>query len=203
MTVSRSLPTAIDEVIPSQDLLLLQFAFSDLFESSGGTIIGKFLKRLSVSFSPAIESKPLRHAIVAFAAAYVPAHLYPSFAERIEEQTALASKALRKKTSTNLDEGDLFAVCLLTLLSCIQGNAEKFRIHLGGLIAIMFNHFLASGSRRYLERRSVCFTLKSPDTHVLQRITTNNRATKLPGSHNIFLGTIWRRIGQRSVLYVR
>jgi hypothetical protein len=137
MAVSRPLPTAIDEVIPSQDQLLLQFAFSDLFQSSAGTIIGSLLKVLSVSFSPSIKSKPLRHATLAFAAAVVPSHLYSSFAERVEEHSDLASKALRKKTSIDLDEGDMFAVFLLTLLSCIRRDVEKFQVHLGGIIAIM------------------------------------------------------------------
>jgi hypothetical protein len=137
MTVSRPPPTAIDEVIPSQDQLLLQFAFSDLFQSSGGTIIGSLLKVLSVSFSPSIKSKPLRHATLAFAAAVVPSHLYSSFADRVEEHSYLASKALRKKTSIDLDEGDMFAVCLLTLLSCIRREVEKFQVHLGGITAIM------------------------------------------------------------------
>ena len=137
MTVSRPPPTAIDEVIPSQDQLLLQFAFSDLFEASGGTIIGSLLKVLSVSFSPSIKSKPLRHATLAFAAAVVPYHLSSSFAERVEEHSDLASKALRKKTSIDLDEGDLFAVCLLTMLSCMYRDTEKFRIHIGGVMAIM------------------------------------------------------------------
>jgi hypothetical protein len=137
MTVSRPPPTAIDQVISSQDQLLLQFAFSDVFESSGGTIIGSLLKRLSLSFSPAIKSRSLRHAILAMGAIFVPPYLSPLFAERVEVHSALAYKALRKKTSIKLDEGDLFAVCLLTLLSCIQRDTEKFRIHLGGLIAIM------------------------------------------------------------------
>jgi hypothetical protein len=137
MSISRRPPTPIDEVIPSRDQLLLQFAFSDRFAFSSGIIIGGLLRLLSVSFSPSIKSKPLRHATLAFAAAVVPSHDYASFAERVEEHSDLASKALRKKTSLDLDEGDLFAVCLLTVLSCIHRDPDKFQIHLGGVIAIM------------------------------------------------------------------
>jgi hypothetical protein len=135
IAIARPVATAIDEVIPPQDVLLLQFAYSDVFVTFGGSVVGPLLRRFAVSFSPSINSKPLRHAALALAAAYAPSSEAVSHFERLEYHKSRACKALRKKMQVKIEESDLFAVCLLTVLSALYSQPD-FSIHLSGFIAI-------------------------------------------------------------------
>jgi hypothetical protein len=135
-TVSRQIPTAIDETIRHEDVLLLQFAYSDSFVFSGGGIIGHLLRRMAVSYSPSINSQPLRHAVLAFSAAFLPRSNI-SYFDRLEYHKTAACTSLRKKLSSTVDESDLFAVCLLAVLSGLYLDRTEFAIHRSGFVSIM------------------------------------------------------------------
>src|SRR5271170_7658235 len=68
---SRVPPTPDDSVIPPQDVLLLQFAYSDEFANSAGLFIRNLFRRFSFMFGPSINNQSLRHATLAWAAASV------------------------------------------------------------------------------------------------------------------------------------
>jgi hypothetical protein len=135
-TVSRQIPTAIDETIRHEDVLLLQFAYSDSFVFSGGGIIGHLLRRMAVSYSPSINSQPLRHAVLALSAAFLPRSNI-SYVDRLEYHKTAACTSLRKKLSSNVDESDLFAVCLLAVLSGLYREINEFGVHRSRFVSIM------------------------------------------------------------------
>ena len=135
LALTRPPPTAMDEVISQQDVHLLEFAYSDIFERAGGSIMGSLLKKFATIFTPAINSGSLRHATLAFAIAFTP----PSFfdEERLEYHSMQACKVFLTKTPATLDESDLFAAFLLTFLASIYRDRFRFGIHLKGFVAIL------------------------------------------------------------------
>jgi hypothetical protein len=135
LALTRPLPTAMDEVISQQDVQLLQFAYSDVFEWTGGSIMGSLFKKFAMIFSPALNSGSLRHATLAFATAFIPPAVFDE--DRLEYHSNQACKVFLTKTPATLDESDLFAAFLLTFLACIYGDLFRFGVHLNGFLAIL------------------------------------------------------------------
>jgi hypothetical protein len=135
LALTRPPPTAMDEVISQQDVHLLEFAYSDIFERAGGSIMGSLLKKFATIFSPAINSSSLRHATLAFAIAFTPPTFFDE--ERLEYHSNQACKVFLTKTPATLDETDLFAAFLLTFLACVYRDLFRFGIHLKGFVAIL------------------------------------------------------------------
>jgi hypothetical protein len=135
LAVARPIPTANDEVIRSQDVLLLQYGYSDTFFWAGGTLMSGLLRKFAFVFSPAINDASLRHAMLAFIAAYLPSDI--DYYERIVVHSELCGKELMSKNPATLNEADLFAAFLLTWVSCIRKDVLAFRIHLKGFSAIL------------------------------------------------------------------
>lgn len=133
--VDRPVPTPIDDIILPQDVLLLQYAYSETFLFLGGQILSCFLRALAISFNPSINQLSLRHAILALAAAFIPSNL--PYYERMKHHSVLAYKSLQRKTSATVNEADLFAECLLTVLSTVYSDGESFKIHIMGFLSIM------------------------------------------------------------------
>lgn len=132
-----------------------------------------------------------------------------------------AGTALRKKTYKTIDEGDLYAASLLSILSCVHFDSFKFGIHLNGTIAIMNEFSRNVTGRAPLSRFSTLFFpllrdliiemsrhVYGPSTDIIQFLNTSrnimgpirfqNRAqyhSELYGidfhRHNSFSHAIW------------
>jgi hypothetical protein len=136
-TIARMI-TSIDGIIQPQDVMLLQFAYSVNFEwLNFGSSITNLLKKFVSVFGPSIDNKSLRHAILAWAAAFQP--FSSSQHECIERHSIAAAKAIVKKTLETIDEADLFATVMLTILYASPGTQDisKFGIHVRGFVAVM------------------------------------------------------------------
>ena len=59
------------------------------------------------------------------------------YRERVETYISGAHKALLRKTAESVDDGDLFAIVLLTLLSCQQTSASGFELNLRGFMSVL------------------------------------------------------------------
>jgi hypothetical protein len=123
-----------DEVTSQPEIMILQYAYSEAFEQSVDIYTSHLLKKFAVIFEPSIKSTSLRQAMLAFTAAGM--H-NTALRERAEYHSDRASRELRRKTSATLDEGDLFAACLLTCVSRYHHDLNSFCIHLGGFTVIM------------------------------------------------------------------
>src|SRR5204862_5837288 len=124
-----------NSIICQQDVLLLQFAYSDMFSALGGSLISNLFRKFAYIFSPSIGSESLRQATLAWAAAFLPPD--PSNYDRMEYYSTCAGRALRTKSSETIDESDIYAASLLTILSCLYLDRQKSEIHLKGFLAII------------------------------------------------------------------
>lgn len=129
---SRPIPTAIDAVIDTADVPLLQFAYSDHVIQSGHMVAGLLTKKFAFVYGPSISSTSLRHAMLACAA----------FTLREQNDIALlevhvdrANRALR--TRPTYSEADLFAAYLLAAMNARRHNLTHFKVHLLGFAAIL------------------------------------------------------------------
>jgi len=127
------MPTPDDQVIDSKDVLLLQYAYSDKFAYVIGSKVQRLFAKFGVAFATSINCASLRHAMLAYTAAFAP---ISSGYELMEYHSEISCQALKRKTCSNITEGDLLAACLLTYLSCSYRDPLRFRIHLGGVIAL-------------------------------------------------------------------
>ena len=134
--IQRPVPTPIDHGILPKEVTLLQYAYSDMFSGGVGGVLVSLLRKFAYIFSPYINHVPLRHAILACAAAFVPS--YPPTAERSEYHSSCVRKALIGKIlKGTVDEADLFASFLQTFLSCLYNDFSLFSVHIRGFVAIM------------------------------------------------------------------
>jgi hypothetical protein len=157
LAVARPIPTANDEVIRSQDALLLNYGYSDTFSWAGGSLMGGLLRKFAFVFSLAINEASLRHAMLAFIAAYLPCGI--DCYEHIVVHSGLCGKALMSKNLATLNEADLFAAFLLTWVSCISKDVPAFRIHLKGFSAILEELSFRSGRAGTSHQLSVFWPL--------------------------------------------
>ena len=135
--IQRPIPTTTAEgATLHQDVLLLGFAYSETFSTGAGQILSQLVRMFASTFGHTIDCLSLRHAILACAAAFIPSHL--PFYERLEFHSSCARKALINRIlQGSVDEGDLFAAFLQTLLSCLYSDFPKFEVHIKGFMAIM------------------------------------------------------------------
>ena len=146
--LGRLPPTSNDSVIVPQDVLLLQFAYSDEFSSVGGAFIGNLFRKFPPVFGVSIDSDSLRHATLAWAAAFIAPKL--SFWDRMEAHSLAAIKALNSKSySDNFDMADLYASLLLAFLSCIYRNGLLFTKHVIEAMGIMLNSKAMHSARNH------------------------------------------------------
>ena len=129
-------PTPDDGVIVTQDVLLLQFAYSDEFACVGGAFIGNLFRKFAYVFGLSIDSESLRQATLACAAAFIASN--ESY-YRMQEHSIAASKAIRTKSRNSLDIADLFAAFILTYLACLYKDWRTFEISMYDVIEIMDN----------------------------------------------------------------
>jgi hypothetical protein len=92
-------------------------------------------KRFSITFGPTISKPSLRQAILAWGAAFTPLPDYSGYARMIQYSNRTI-KAIRAKSSTTVDEADLFATLLLALLSFIYHDLSTFKMHVCGFITV-------------------------------------------------------------------
>ena len=142
LSVLRPVPTAIDAVISAEDVLLLEYTYSDRLRSNSFSPI---IKQLGVEYGAAIPFTSLRHAIMALAAQELPV---VQFGEKLKYHMQEARGALRRSITTPevLCDADAFAACLLALIACDEGNVAESMIHAQGSMAIM--KFLSDNAAR-------------------------------------------------------
>jgi hypothetical protein len=128
----RNPGTPIDETLDPRDRPILQYAYSDQF-CAWDSMIHRIFTKFATIFQPSIKQLSLRQAMLAYSSAFAPNSSY----EHVERYSSLACQQLIQKTPSTIDEADLFAVFLLTLLSCLYQDASNFRRHLFGFTAIM------------------------------------------------------------------
>ena len=130
-------PTAIDSTISPDEIPLLQFAYSDRFLNGAGTLVGNLFRKFAFLFGTSINSKSLRHAALAWAAAFVrPANDF-RFWEQMQHHSTCVARALKSKTESTIELADLYAAFLLTLLSGSYDDGARYVIHLRGVKAIL------------------------------------------------------------------
>ena len=94
-------------------------------------------RKFAFVFGASINSKSLRHAALAWAAAFVRPPSDTRFWEQVQIHTIYAARAMISKTPLTIDLADLYAAFLLTLLSSTYGDYENYGRHLRGVKAIM------------------------------------------------------------------
>lgn len=118
-----------------QELSLLQFVHSSQFEQDWGQLLAKLLKSLAGTFGQYFNSVSLQHATLAFAATCAPSTISDDEIAMFHSSRACA--ALRMLTSNSLEEADLYAALLLTLLATIKGDVAEYAVHLKEFEAVM------------------------------------------------------------------
>ena len=130
------IPTEIDAVIDTEDGQILQFVYSPRFEGvPWGTSLTNLFRRFSVTFGPSISKSSLRQAILAWGAAFAPFSDHSGYSRMIEYSNRTFN-TIRTKSIATIDEADLFATFLLSLLSCIYDDITTFKIRLYGFVEV-------------------------------------------------------------------
>jgi hypothetical protein len=118
--------------IETKDVHLLQFAYAGGFPRPAFT---KAFVAFATRYTPSIESESLRNAMLACACKWwTPG---TNKLEVMEKYADLSGRALRTKSSAELDETDFFAASLLAISQPWFGQSAKAEIHLRGLSAIL------------------------------------------------------------------
>ena len=149
--LQRPIPTAIDQAICPQDVMLLQYVYSDEFAWHGfgwSMLLVDLLRKFRVIFGPSIGSSSLRHAMLALAATLSP---FTELGNNREAHTETSCRALMT-IRTTIDEADLFAAFLLALVSCVRGDFSTFLIHLKGVAALLNELARKASSNGYLSQ---------------------------------------------------
>lgn len=107
LSPSRPIPTAIDAVISAEDVLLLQYAYSEQYG-----VHWSFIQTLPCEYGHTIEFAPLRHAVLAYAAGELP---HDQFHERSQYHSCQTYEMLINKldSAETITESDVFASCVL------------------------------------------------------------------------------------------
>ena len=129
-TPSRSIATTIDVPMDAEDVSLLQYAYSNEYFRSEYTA-GVLSRTFAFIYGTSISSESLRHAVLAHAA-------YSRLEScSVDKHISRVRQHLIRKRYSSLNEGDLFAVYLLGMLSALRGKPEEFVCHLRGFLSIM------------------------------------------------------------------
>jgi len=127
-TPLRQIPTAMDDVVDSEDAMVLQYAYS-----LSGTYIAAVVKLLAVVYGTALPNSTLRQAVLAYAASK---SSNPSFQTRALRYKAQATAILSTRLGPvpTIDETDFFAVYFLAYWG--QNSPSETRAHRNGGSAI-------------------------------------------------------------------
>ena len=139
---SRLIPTAIDAVIDSSDVLLLQYAYSD---KTWDNITVAVIKRLPTIYGLSLPSEPLRHAILALSAAYI-GNMH--HVEQMESHSCKAKAWLIKRlyTPSLIDEFDVLASFILAIQAWRRSDSlHEISVHVRGCASML--QYLASQLR--------------------------------------------------------
>src|SRR5437762_5155377 len=113
--LSRPMPTTFDEIIHSQDVHLLQYAYSSRFGCIGGVCTSRLFKKLRFVFGNSLTHASLREAILSFSAAFLPSE---TSLERSEYHAKRACRVLmtgnrRSEEHTSELQSPMYLVCRL------------------------------------------------------------------------------------------
>jgi hypothetical protein len=143
--------------------MLLQYAYALHYQCLWyGSLVAGILKKLAFTFGPSLNRPSLRHAALAWAAAFRTAPGKPppwSRTDSVEDHLSVARKELLKKTRETVDEADLFANLFLVLLSVIVGDMSDFATYLRGFMTIVTILNQKRCHRKYHSQLSVFWPL--------------------------------------------
>jgi hypothetical protein len=135
--INKRISNATNPVIPQEERMLLQFAYSEDFESVcfGGPLLANLLRKFIPVFGLTIDSDSLRQAILAWGIAFKVSELnYGAIQQCRDASVATISAKLSKHTT---DESDLFATFLLSMLSSAYQNFAEYVLHVQGFRVVM------------------------------------------------------------------
>src|SRR5271170_2939942 len=96
--ISRPIPTADDAVVREQDRILLQYAYSHQYQPLWwGYLVAALLKKLAFTFGPSLSRSSLRHATLAWAAAFKFASAKELGA--VDDHVSIVRRELMKQTA--------------------------------------------------------------------------------------------------------
>jgi len=135
MSLSKPIPTPDDAVMRSEDVLLLKCAYLD---GASYDALPLFFRVIRATYGNAISSYSLRHSMLAWCAVYLPPE---RFGERAEYHKSQARLSLSKKLANPslIDDGDVFASCILAEIAWKSDTWSEESIHLNGCLS-MFQH---------------------------------------------------------------
>jgi hypothetical protein len=131
--------TPTDVAVSAEDIMLLQYAYSDVFANTAPSIIGpkigrcpnigQLFRHFSFVFGPSINSTSLREAMLTTSASLMPNRSI----ERITRHSHRAIERLRVLANDTVNEADLFAICLLGFVSGLMRDFAMFHRHLNAM----------------------------------------------------------------------
>ena len=125
---SRQIPTAIDAVIESQHIPLLQW----LYSNSSLLALSLVAKSIASQVGPSLPSPALRHAILAYSAFQLN-HSDISHSHLCESRRFLIRKVRNLST---IDDTDFFAALFLTFVAFNSSSTSETLIHAAGCRSI-------------------------------------------------------------------
>jgi hypothetical protein len=153
LTPSRQIPTAIDAVIPAEDVLLLQHIYSCNYYT-----MDLFIKQMAIVYGSAIDCLSLRHAILEHSASVLQdCHFQPA----LYHHRGQACRALRLKMNSpsGFSEGDVFAALILAYSTCLaEPDSEEAVMHINGCLSMV----QAMSQRSKYTATSDVFTIFEP-----------------------------------------
>jgi len=127
------IPTAIDETIKGEEVLLLQSIYA---EERTSTFARAVSRQFAMAYGKSIQSKALRHAVIAYAAALLPPTQFQETSERHASQ-ATSLLMLKLDTPSTLAETDVFTACMLMWLLWNRNRRDLNIVHAKGVIAML------------------------------------------------------------------
>jgi hypothetical protein len=139
---SRPIPTAIDAVIDSSDVLLLQYAYSNKMWNN---VISAVIQKLPSIYGLPLYAGPLRHAILSLSATYIGSEVHIDQTE-FHCHKARLMLINRLATPTVVNELDVLATFVLALQAWTCGaRSREISVHVRGCASMLQE--LASESR--------------------------------------------------------
>jgi len=137
LQVSHQIPTALDAVIDSADVLLLQYSYS---KEITPTIITAWIKRLAREYGPALSQSAFRNAVLTVSVRELRESDAPRFYNKFELLKGRTLFALRSKLNdpSSIAETDVFASFLLAWLAKEDGSPnEEVVAHIRGCLNML------------------------------------------------------------------
>jgi hypothetical protein len=161
---SRPVPTPIEGVISSEEVLLLQYGYSGEWPGGLWSMTALF-RMLATEYGASISSAPLRHAMLAFCAERLPR---PHFVV-VEHHTQQVRHYLmeRLRTPDVICDADFFATWLLSYGTSFYNQTSEWFYHARGTMAIA-NHL---SKTRKGKRMSNLMVLMDPYLRLISNAT--------------------------------